>query len=45
VQSVLINSDHDIGSFCCFRRLLRVEPATGHRENWLDELLDGRQTA
>ena len=37
---VLINSDHDVGSFCSFRRLVCIDLTTGQREDWLDELLD-----
>ena len=36
---VLINSDHDVGSFCAFRRLVCIDLTTGRREDWLDELL------
>lgn len=36
---VLINSDHDVGSFCSFRRLVCIDLTTGRREDWLDELL------
>ena len=36
---VLINSDYDVGSFCFFRRLVRIDMTTGQREDWLDELL------
>ena len=36
---VLINSDYDVGSFCSFRRLVRIDMTTGQREDWLDELL------
>ena len=37
---VLINSDHDVGSFCSPRRLVCIDIATGRRLDWLDELLD-----
>ena len=36
---VLINSDHDVGSFCSFRRLVCVDRETGRREDWLPALL------
>jgi Limiting CO2-inducible proteins B/C beta carbonyic anhydrases len=36
---VLINSDYDVGSFCCFRRLVCIDMATGRRQHWLDDLL------
>jgi len=36
---VLINSDHDVGSFCCFRRLIHVDLETRQEEDWLPELL------
>jgi hypothetical protein len=38
---VLVNSDHDVGSFCCFRRLLCIDVASGRREDWLHDLVDG----
>ena len=37
---VLINSDHDVGSFCSLRRLICIDTAVGRRINWLDEFLD-----
>ena len=36
---VLINSDFDAGSFCCFRRLVHVDQTTGRRDDWLPALL------
>ena len=39
---VLIDSDYDLGSFCCFRRFVCVDLATGRREDWPDELLGPR---
>ena len=36
---VLINSDFDAGSFCCFRRLVHVDQVSGKREDWLPALL------
>ena len=36
---VLINSDHDIGSFCSFRRLVCIDVPTGRRADWLPNLL------
>jgi Limiting CO2-inducible proteins B/C beta carbonyic anhydrases len=36
---VLINSDFDVGAFCCFRRLVHVDQRTGHRDDWLPALL------
>jgi Limiting CO2-inducible proteins B/C beta carbonyic anhydrases len=38
---VLINSDFDAGSFCCFRRLTHIDQATGARDDWLPALLGG----
>lgn len=35
---ILINSDHDVGSFCEARRLVCVDLATGAREDWLPDL-------
>lgn len=37
---VLINSDHDVGSFCSLRRLICIDTAAGRRFDWLDEFLD-----
>jgi len=36
---VLINSDFDVGSFCSARRLIRIDLATRHEEDWLPALL------
>ena len=36
---VLINSDFDAGSFCSVRRLIRIDLATRHEEDWLPALL------
>ena len=36
---VLINSDHDVGSFCSLRRLICIDTAAGRRADWLDEFL------
>jgi len=37
---ILINSDHDVGSFCALRRLICIDTATGGKVDWLDEFLD-----
>jgi hypothetical protein len=37
---VLINSDHDVGSFCSLRRLICIDMAAERRVDWLDEFLD-----
>ena len=36
---VLINSDHDAGSFCSFRRLTHIDRVTRRAEDWLPALL------
>jgi hypothetical protein len=36
---IVINADHDIGSFCSFRRLQCIDVVTGQREDWLPDLL------
>ena len=37
---ILINSDHDVGSFCAVRRLNCIDTVTGRKTNWMDEFLD-----
>ncbi|MEP7276485.1 MAG: hypothetical protein ABI812_09035 [Betaproteobacteria bacterium] len=36
---VLINSDFDAGSFCCFRRLVHIDQESGKRDDWLPSLV------
>lgn len=36
---VLINAEVASGSFCCFRRLVHLDTATGARDDWLGALL------
>lgn len=35
---ILINGDHDVGSFCDVRRLVHVDVATGNRTDWKTKL-------
>lgn len=35
---ILINGDHDVGSFCEARRLVHVDVASGERVDWLPKL-------
>jgi len=39
IGGVLINSDFDVGSFCCFRRLIYIDQENSRCADWLPALL------
>ena len=42
---ILINSDHDIGSLCSFRRLSCIHVPSQRRDDWLPEYLEQTSAA